>query len=71
MFGWFIDPNNKTGFRFIVVDAYNEPIPIIYYMQNDFEFLFSTKEQQKEWNEKRIFDKIAEGRQGDNYKRGK
>jgi GNAT superfamily N-acetyltransferase len=46
---WFIDPNNKTGCRFIVVDAYNEPIPIKYYMQNDFEFLFSTEEQEKEY----------------------
>jgi GNAT superfamily N-acetyltransferase len=46
---WFIDPNNKTGCRFIVVDAYNEPIPIKYYMQNEFEFLFSTEEQEKEY----------------------
>ena len=46
---WFIDPNNKTGCRFMVVDAYNEPIPIKYYTQNDFEFLFSTEEQEKEY----------------------
>jgi hypothetical protein len=46
---WFIDPNNKTGCRFIVVDAYNEPIPIKYYKQNDFEFLFSTEDQEKEY----------------------
>lgn len=46
---WFIDSNNKTGCRFIVVDAYNEPIPIKYYKQNDFEFLFSTEDQEKEY----------------------
>lgn len=22
---WFIDPNNKTGCRFVTVDAYNNP----------------------------------------------
>jgi GNAT superfamily N-acetyltransferase len=46
---WFIDSNNKTGCRFIVVDAYNEKTPIKYYKQNDFEFLFSTEEQEKEY----------------------
>jgi len=46
---WFIDPNNKTGCRFMVVDAYNETIPIQYYKHNDFEFLFSTEEQEKEY----------------------
>jgi len=46
---WFIDPNNKTGCRFLVVDAYNEPNPIQYYKKNDFDFLFSTEEQEKEY----------------------
>lgn len=46
---WFIDFNNKTGCRFIVVDAYNEANPIKYYRDNDFEFLFSTEEQEKEY----------------------
>ena len=46
---WFIDPNNKTGCRFIVVDAYNETHPIKYYKNNDFDFLFSTEEQEKEY----------------------
>ena len=45
----FIDPNNKTGCRFLVVDAYNEPNPIQYYKKNDFDFLFSTEEQEKEY----------------------
>lgn len=46
---WFIDSNNKTGCRFVVVDAYNEGSPISYYKRNDFEFLFSTEEQEKEY----------------------
>ena len=46
---WFIDSNNKTGCRFVVVDAYNENSPINYYKRNDFEFLFSTEEQEKEY----------------------
>ncbi len=31
--------NNKTGCRFLVVDAYNTPKAIKFYQQNDFEFL--------------------------------
>jgi hypothetical protein len=46
---WFINPNNKTGCRFLVVDAYNEPQPIQYYKKNNFEFLFSTEEQEKKY----------------------
>lgn len=46
---WFIDTNNKTGCRFIVVDSYNEEIPIAYYTRNEFEFLFSTEEQEREY----------------------
>ena len=36
---WFIDSNNKTGCRFIVVDAYNEEVPLKYYVKCGFEFL--------------------------------
>lgn len=46
---WFIDPHNKTGCRFIVVDAYNEKIPLLYYQKNGFKFLFSTEEQEMEY----------------------
>jgi hypothetical protein len=46
---WFINPNNKTGCRFLVVDAYNEPQPIQYYKKNNFEFLFSTEKQEKKY----------------------
>lgn len=47
---WFIDSNNKTGCRFIVVDSYNEDEPLKYYSKNNFEFLFSTEEQEKEYS---------------------
>jgi GNAT superfamily N-acetyltransferase len=46
---WFIDPYNKTGCRFIVVDSYNEKGPINYYLKNDFDFLFSSEEQEIEY----------------------
>jgi hypothetical protein len=46
---WFIDENNKTGCRFIVVDSYNEDIPLKYYKRNSFGFLFSNENQEKEY----------------------
>jgi len=46
---WFINPKNKTGCRYIVVDAYNEDIPINFYKRNGFKFLFSTEEQEREY----------------------
>jgi GNAT superfamily N-acetyltransferase len=47
---WFIDIGNKTGCRFIVVDAYNESTPLKYYTKNGFDFIFSSDEQEKEAN---------------------
>lgn len=44
---WFIDSNNKTGCRFVVVDSYNEEGPINYYTRNDFVPLFSTEDQER------------------------
>ena len=46
---WFIDTNNKTGCRFLAVDAYNQDGPISFYSRNGFEFLFSTEDQEKEY----------------------
>jgi hypothetical protein len=45
---WFIDKSNKTGCRFLVVDAYNEESPLNYYKRNGFVELFSTEEQEKQ-----------------------
>lgn len=46
---WFIDPLNKTGCRFLIVDAYNTKKSINYYIKNEFEFLFSTEQQEKKY----------------------
>lgn len=46
---WFVDLNNKTGCRFVVVDAYNEVSPLCFYKKNGFEYLFSTENQEKEY----------------------
>lgn len=46
---WFTDPENKTGCRYLVVDAYNEDIPLKYYQSNGFQFMFSTEEQEKKY----------------------
>jgi hypothetical protein len=46
---WFIDKANKTGCRFIVVDSYNEEVPLKYYKRNGFVELFSSDEQEKEF----------------------
>lgn len=46
---WFIESNNKTGCRFVVVDSYNEKGPIDYYSRNGFIPLFSTEAQEREY----------------------
>ena len=45
---WFLDAGNKTGCRFLIVDAYNEEIPLGYYQKNGFAFLFSSESQEAE-----------------------
>ena len=46
---WFLEPYNKTGCRFMIVDAYNEPATIAFYEQNDFKTVFSTEQQEKDY----------------------
>ncbi|KAA6333950.1 hypothetical protein EZS27_017681 [termite gut metagenome] len=48
---WFIDSDNKTGCRFIVVDALNseKQEAINFYKKNGFEFIFSTEEYEKRY----------------------
>ena len=43
---WFCEDANKTGCRFITVDAYNNEKALKYYSNNEFEYLF--KEEQDE-----------------------
>lgn len=44
---WFIDPNNKTGCRFVTVDAYNNPGTLTFYEHNGFKPVFSSDQQEK------------------------
>lgn len=44
---WFIDPLNKTGCRYVIVDAVNHPKVFEYCQRNGFKFLFSSDKE--EW----------------------
>lgn len=46
---WFIDPNNKTGCRFIIVDAYNKENTKRYYLHNGFKFIFESVDDEKRY----------------------
>ena len=46
---WFVDPLNKTGCRFLLVDSYNKPQNLSFYERNGFNFLFSSEEQEREF----------------------
>lgn len=46
---WFRHEDNKTGCRFIVVDAYNEEKVLRYYSQNGFLPLYKTEEMEKRY----------------------
>ena len=43
---WFSDSHNKTGCRFVIVDAVNEPRVVSFYEKNGFYPLFSSEEQE-------------------------
>ena len=44
--GWFYSSDNKTGCRFVIVDAVNAPPVLAFYAKNGFKPLFSTEEQE-------------------------
>jgi len=44
---WFIDENNKTGCRFLVVDAYNKENVLHFYERNKFKFLYLDEEEER------------------------
>ncbi len=46
---WFVEPNNKTGCRFVIVDAYNNHSTLAFYQRNGFKTVFSTDEQEKDY----------------------
>jgi GNAT superfamily N-acetyltransferase len=45
---WFSDIENKSGCRFVVVDAYNKPEILKFYESNGFKFLYSSEEEERE-----------------------
>lgn len=45
--GWFRSIDNKTGCRFIVVDAYNNPQTIHFYEKNGFKLLYKTEDEER------------------------
>lgn len=47
---WFIDSKNKTGCRFVIVDAYNKSQALDFYIKNGFNFLFKDEVAEKEYN---------------------
>lgn len=44
---WFISADNKTGCRFILVDAVNDPHTLTYYERNGFKPLFRRESDEK------------------------
>ena len=44
---WFRSSENKTGCRFIVVDAYNNDRTIHFYLKNGFKLLYRTEEEER------------------------
>lgn len=56
---WFIDPNNKTGCRFVIVDAYNNSSTISFYEHNGFKTVFSSDQQEKEYRHIKDDEKIS------------
>lgn len=51
---WFIDPLNKTGCRYVVVDAVNKPKVLQFYLDNGFDFIFSSDEEEMEYMSKTV-----------------
>lgn len=43
---WFVKDDNKSGCRFLLVDAYNNPMTLNFYERNGFLYLFSTEAQE-------------------------
>lgn len=46
---WFRSSDNKTGCRFIVVDAYNNPRTLHFYEKNGFKHLYKTEREERDF----------------------
>lgn len=47
--GWFCTSDNKTGCRFIVVDAYNNEKTLSFYEKNGFKPLYKTEQEERDF----------------------
>lgn len=56
---WFIDGQNKTGCRFIVVDSYNISGPLNFYVNCGFKTLFSSESQERKYLNMSPDDKLC------------
>lgn len=48
---WFRSSDNKTGCRFIIVDAYNNPRTLRFYEKNGFKTLYKTEQEERDFLE--------------------
>lgn len=44
---WFTRSTNKSGCRFVVVEAYNHPKVLEFYERNEFKFLYCSEDDEK------------------------
>lgn len=49
--GWFRSFDNKTGCRFVVVDAYNNENTLRFYEKNGFKLLYRTEQEERDFLE--------------------
>ena len=45
---WFTRRTNKSGCRYVVVDAYNTSSVLSFYEKNEFKYLYTTEEEERE-----------------------
>lgn len=57
--GWFRSFDNKTGCRFIVVDAYNNPQTLHFYEKNGFKPLYRTEQEERDFLELKNDEPLA------------
>ncbi len=55
---WFTSPDNKSGCRHLIVDAFDEPHLLDFYQRNGLNLFFSSVEQEMEY---RNWDKDKDG----------
>lgn len=45
---WFSNDANKSGCRYVVVDAYNKPEVLNFYVKNEFKYLYRDEAEERE-----------------------